>query len=231
MDFAPKCSPCREPIMANPAPNSEEISCLLQQVAAGDQAVWGDLLHRFRPRLRRMVELRLDPRLQGRVDASDVIQEAYLSATAQVGEYLKKPTVPFFLWLRLVTGQKLVDLHRHHLRTKARNASRQVSLDWRAWPAASSGALASKLIGREPSPSQAARDVEQQRCLQQALDRMDELDREVVALRHFEQLTNAETAQVLGLEVSAASKRYVRALQRLKEILSAMPGGLEKEQP
>jgi RNA polymerase sigma-70 factor (ECF subfamily) len=215
--------------MAHPAADSEEINGLLRQVAAGDQAVWGDLLERHRPRLRRMVELRLDPRLQGRLDASDVIQEAYLTASAQVADYLKKPSIPFFLWLRLVTGQKLVELHRHHLRTKARNAQRQVSLHRGAWPAASSAVLASKLIGREPSPSKVARETEQHRWLQKALERMDPLDREVVALRHFEQLTNAETAEVLGLDVSAASKRYVRALQRLKEILSAMPGGLGEE--
>jgi RNA polymerase sigma-70 factor (ECF subfamily) len=215
--------------MANPAANSEEINRLLRQVAAGDQAVWGDLLERHRPRLRRMVELRLDPRLQGRLDASDVIQEAYVTASAQLADYLKKPAIPFFIWLRLVTGQKLLALHRHHLGTKARDARRQVSLHRGAWPAASSAVMASKLMGREPSPSQAAREVEQRRCLQEALDRMDPLDREVVALRHFEQLTNAETAQVLGLEASAASKRYVRALQRLKEILSAMPGGLGEE--
>jgi RNA polymerase sigma-70 factor (ECF subfamily) len=173
-----------------------------------------------------MVELRLDPRLQGRLDASDVIQEAFLTASAQVADYLKEPTIPFHLWLRLVTAQKLVALHRHHLGTKARDASRQISINRGAWPAASSATLASKLIGREPSPSRAAREAEQHRSLQEALDRMDPLDREVVALRHFEQLTNAETAQVLGLEASAASKRYVRALQRLKEILAAMPGGL-----
>lgn len=215
--------------MANSAANSEEMSCLLQQVAAGDQAVWGALLERQRPRLRRMVELRLDPRLQGRLDASDVIQEAYLTASLQLADYLKQPTIPFYLWLRLVTGQKLVALHRHHLRTKARDAGRQISLDRGAMPAASSAAMASKLIGREPSPSEAAREVEQRRWLQEALNRMAPLDREVVALRHFEQLTNAETAQVLGLDASAASKRYVRALQRLKEILSAMPGGLGEE--
>jgi RNA polymerase sigma-70 factor (ECF subfamily) len=212
--------------MANPAPNSEEISGLLRQVAAGDQAVWGDLLERHRPRLRRMVELRLDPRLQGRLDPSDVIQEAYLTASVQLADYLKEPAIPFYLWLRLVTGQKLVALHRNHLGTKARDASRQVSLDRGALPAASSGALASKLLGREPSPSEAAGEAEQRRWVQEALNRMNPLDREVLALRHFEQLTNDETAQVLGLEPSAASKRYVRALQRIKEILSAMPGGL-----
>jgi RNA polymerase sigma-70 factor (ECF subfamily) len=211
--------------MAKAAANSEEISGLLRQVAAGDQAVWGDLLERQRPRLRRMVELRLDPRLQGRLDASDVIQEAYLTASKQLADYLKKPAIPFYLWLRLVTGQKLVALHRNHLGTKARDANRQISLDRGALPAASSAALASKLLGREPSPSEAAGEVEQRRWVQEALNRMNPLDREVLALRHFEQLTNAETAQVLGLEPAAASKRYVRALQRIKEILSELPGG------
>jgi RNA polymerase sigma-70 factor (ECF subfamily) len=215
--------------MANAAPNSEKLSGLLRQVAAGDQAVWGDLLEQHRARLRRMVELRLDPRLQGRLDASDVVQEAYLTASVQLAGYLKKPTIPFYLWLRLVTGQKLVELHRHHLRTKARDASRQISLHRGAQPAASSATLASKLIGREPRPSQAAREVEQRQWVQKALEGMDPLDREVVVLRHFEQLSNAEAAQVLGLEVSAASKRYVRALQRLKEILSTISGGLGEE--
>src|SRR5262249_48682613 len=106
------------------AANPEEIGDLLRQVAAGDQVLWGELLERHRPRLRRMVELRLDPRLQGRLDASDVIQEAYLTASVQLPEYLKQPTIPFYLWLRLVTGQKLMVLHRHHLGTKARDANR-----------------------------------------------------------------------------------------------------------
>jgi RNA polymerase sigma-70 factor (ECF subfamily) len=177
-----------------------------------------------------MVELRLDPRLRARLGASDVIQEAYLTASAQVTEYLKNPTIPLSLWLRLVTAQKLVLLHRNHLGTRARDAGRQISLDRGALPAASSVALASNLIGREPSPSEAAGQIEERRRLQEALDRMDPLDREVLALRHFEQLSNAETAQVLGLEPSAASKRYVRALQRIKEVLCSMPGGLGEEQ-
>ena len=212
--------------MANLAANSEELTGLLRRVAAGDHALWGELLERHRPRLRRVVELRLDPRLQGRLDASDIIQEAYLAASVQLADYLKKPAIPFHLWLRLVTCQKLVLLHRDHLKTKARDASRQISLDRGALPAASSAALAANLIGREPSPSAAAGEIEQRRRLLEALDRMNPLDREVLALRHFEQLTNAETAQVLGLDPSAASKRYVRALQRIKEILVAMRGEL-----
>jgi RNA polymerase sigma-70 factor (ECF subfamily) len=216
--------------MANSDANPEEINFLLQQVAAGDQTVWGDLLERHRSRLRRMVELRLDPRLRGRLDASDVVQEAYLTASVQLAEYLKAPAIAFPLWLRLVTSQKLLLLHRHHLGTKARDAGLQISIDRGALPAASSDALATQLIGREPSPSEAAAALEQRRRLQEALDRMDPLDREVLALRHFEQLTNAEAAQVLGLEPSAASKRYVRALQRVKETLSAMPGGLGEQE-
>jgi RNA polymerase sigma-70 factor, ECF subfamily len=213
--------------MANSAANSEELSGLLRQVAEGDRAVWGELLEKHRPRLLRMVELRLDARLRGRLDASDVIQEAYLTASTQLADYLKNPTIPFYLWLRLVTGQKLALLHRNHLGTKARDVRRQISIDHGAMPAASSIAMASKLIGREPTPSEAVGELEQRRRLQEALDRMNPLDREVLALRHFEQLTNAETAQVLGLEPSAASKRYVRALQRIKEILFDMPGGEE----
>lgn len=193
--------------------------------------MWGDLLEKHRPQLQRMVELRLDPRLYGRLDASDVIQEAYLTASVQLADYLKNPTIPFYLWLRLVTGQKLVLLHRNHLGTKARDARRQVSIDLGAAPAASSIAMASKLIGREPTPSEAVGEVEQRRRVQDALDRLNPLDREVLALRHFEQLTNAETAQVLGLEPSAASKRYVRALQRIKEVLFDMPGGQEEGSP
>jgi RNA polymerase sigma-70 factor (ECF subfamily) len=212
------------------ATNSEELSGLLQQVAAGDQAVWCDLLERHRPRLRRMVELRLDPRLQGRLDASDVIQEAYLTASVRLADYLKKPTIPFYLWLRLVTGQQLIMAHRHHLGTKARNAGREISLDRGAMPAASSAALASKLMGREPTPSEAAGEIEQRRRLQEALNRMNPLDREVLALRHFEQLSNVEAAQVLGLDPSAASKRYVRALQRIKEILFPTPGELGEQE-
>lgn len=214
--------------MANSAANSEELSGLLRQVAAGDQAVWGDLLEQHRPRLRRMVELRLDPRLYGRLDASDVIQEAYLTASVQLADYLKNPNVPFHLWLRLVTSQKLLLLHRSHLGTKTRDARRQASIDRGAMPAASSVAMASKLIGREPTPSEAVGEDEQRRRVQDALDRLNPLDREVLALRHFEQLTNTETAQVLGLDPSAASKRYVRALHRIKEVLVDMPGGKEE---
>jgi RNA polymerase sigma-70 factor (ECF subfamily) len=212
--------------MASVTENSGETDQLLQRAAQGDQQGWEALLERHRARLRRMVALRLDRHLQGRIDASDVIQEAYQEAWSRLPEYLRQPPAAFFLWLRYLTAQKLLELHRHHLGTQMRDAGREVSLYRGTLPEASSAALAAQLLGREPRPSEAAVRAEMKIRLQEALNSMDALDREVLALRHFEHLSNAETAQVLGLERSAASKRYLRALRRLKDVLASMPGGL-----
>jgi len=171
-----------------------------------------------------MVRLRLDRRLAGRLDASDVLQEAYLEADKRFAEYLRDPAIPFFLWLRLVTGQKLTDLHRHHLGVKMRDAGMEVSLRRGAMPQASSISLVELLLGRLTSPTRAAQRAEMQLRLQEALNRMDPIDREVLVLRHFEELSNAETAQALGLEKTAASNRYIRALKRLKDVLGGCPG-------
>jgi RNA polymerase sigma-70 factor (ECF subfamily) len=207
--------------------NSSETVELLGRARAGDAAALNEIFLRHRDRLRRMVELRLDHRLQARVDPSDVIQDAYLEAAGRLPEYLRDPHLPLFLWLRLVVGERLARLHRHHLGVRARDARREVSLDRAAWPQASSAALAAQLLGRHTSPSQAAVRAEQLRWLQEALNGLDPVDREVLALRHFEQLSRAEAAQVLGIREEAAAKRYVRALRRLKAALADMPGGLE----
>jgi RNA polymerase sigma-70 factor (ECF subfamily) len=187
----------------------------------------GDLLEQYRARLRRMVALRLDPRLHGRIDPSDVIQETYLEASARLAEYLHTPSMPFFLWLRFLAGQKLVTLHRHHLGRQMRDVGREVSLYRGQLPETSSAALAAQLLGHDTGPSEAAVRAELKIRLQEALNAMDPLDREILALRHFEQLSLAESAQVLGLTESGASRRHLRAVKRLKEILSGLPGGLE----
>jgi RNA polymerase sigma-70 factor (ECF subfamily) len=206
--------------------DASETGRLLVQAAAGDPDRFGALLEQHRARLRRMVALRLDPRLHGRIDPSDVIQEAYLEASARLAEYVQKPTMPFFLWLRFLAGQKLVTLHRHHLGTRMRDAGREVSLYRGRLPEASSAALAAQLLGHETRPSEAAVRAELKIRLQEALNSMDALDREILALRHFEQLSLGETAQVLGLTESGACRRHLRALKRLREILSSLPGGL-----
>jgi RNA polymerase sigma-70 factor (ECF subfamily) len=207
--------------------NSAESVDLIERARSGDRAALNALLARHRDRLCRMVEMRLDARLQSRLDASDVVQEAYLDVTARLEEYLRDPKLPLFLWLRLVVGERLVRLHRHHLGTQMRDASREVSLFRGALPAASSAALAAQLLGRHTSPTQAVVRAERILRVQEALNALDALDREVLSLRHFEELTAAETAQVLGIEEAAAAKRYFRALKRLKDLLAAMPGGQE----
>jgi len=204
--------------------DSSETSELLQRAGGGDPRALGDLFTQHRDRLRRMVQIRLDRRLQGRIDPSDVLQEAYLEVARSLAEYLRHPVLPFFLWLRLLTGRKLQALHRHHLGTQVRDAGREVSLHCGALPQASSVSLAAQLLGRYTSPSQAAVRAELQLRIQEALNSMDPLDREVLALRHFEQLGNAETAHVLDLSEAAASNRFVRALKRLKDILMEVPG-------
>ncbi len=207
--------------------NSGETAELLGRARVGDKAALSELFTRHRDRLRRMVEMRLDWRLQARLDASDVIQDAFLEVAQRLEEYLRDPTLPFFLWLRLVVGEQLTNLHRHHLGAQMRDAGREVSLYREALPAASSAALAAQLLGKHTSPTQAAIRAERLLRLQAAVNLLDPLDREVLSLRHFEHLTRAETAKVLGIEESAAAKRYIRALKRLKETLADMPGGLE----
>ena len=130
------------------------------------------------------------------------------------------------MWLRGIAGNKLRELHRHHLGTQMRDAGREVSLHRGTLPETTSGALAAQLLGRVSRPSEAAMRAEIKIRLQEALNSMDPIDREVLALRHFEQLSPAETAQVLSIKEKAAGMRYVRALKRLKEILASFPGGL-----
>src|SRR4051794_8790320 len=207
------------------ADDSGETERLLAATCRGNTAEWGDLLERHRARLRRMLALRLDHRLQGRVDPSDVLQETYLEATQRLPGDLRQPDMPFFLWLRFLAGQRLLIAHRRHLGTHQRDAGREVSLYRGAMPEASSAALAARLLGRECRPSEIAVRAEIKLRLQEALNQMDPLDREVLALRHFEQLSNAETARVLDLQEATASKRYVRALKKLKDILAAGRGG------
>jgi RNA polymerase sigma-70 factor (ECF subfamily) len=200
---------------------------LVSKAAEGDQVALAELFGRYRKRLRQMVRLRLDRRLQGRVDPSDVLQDAYVDVAEQLGHYLKKPDMPFFLWLRLVTGQRLLRVHRQHLGAAMRDAGREVSLHRGALPQASSVSLAAQLLGRFTTASAAITRAELQLQLQAALNGMDALDREIIALRHFEELSNAEAAQLLELDPSAASKRYVRALKRLQSILQSIPGLLD----
>ena len=197
---------------------------LVRRAADGEESALADLFDRHRVRLKQMVRLRLDRRLQGRVDPSDVLQDAYIDLSRKLPEYVRRPPMPFFLWLRLVTGERLIRVHRQHLGAAMRDAGREISLYQGALPQASSVSLAAQLLGRFTSASRAAVRAEMQLQLQEALNRMEPIDREVIALRHFEELSNDEAAAVLGASKAAASKRYVRAMLRLKAALSNASG-------
>src|SRR5262245_62797757 len=203
----------------------DDTNLLLQRALAGDESALAALFDGYRERLRRMIRLRLDRRLSGRVDSSDVLQEAYLDVRKRLAEYARDPaSMPFHLWLRLIAGQRLTDVHRHHLGSQMRDAGQEVSLHRGPFPQVSSLSLAAQLLGQMTSAGRAAIRAEHKLIVQEALNGMDPIDREVLTLRHFELLSNEETALVLGLTNKAASNRYIRALKRLKEVLSSIPG-------
>jgi RNA polymerase sigma-70 factor (ECF subfamily) len=195
---------------------------LLERLREGDQPALAALYDRHRDKLRRMVQVRLDPRLKGRVAASDVLQEAYIDALKRFPHYFDKPDQPFFGWLRLIVGQRLADVHREHLAAKKRDVRHELAFGHPQGPRGSAACLASCVAGSLTSPSGAAARNEDVARLESALNELDDIDREILLLRHFEELPNAETATVLGLQAPAASKRYVRALARLKQIMESI---------
>ena len=203
---------------------SDEVSGLLQRAAAGDAEALRELFSRYRDRLKRMVHLRLSRRLSGRVDVSDVLQEAFAEAVRRLGESRSGPSRPFLLWLRHLTALKLAEVHRRHLGTQLPDADREVTLHRGGLPPADSVSLAARLLGTLTAPSQAVLKAETRLRVQEALNSLDPIDREALALKHFEQLSTAEIAAVLGLSKAGAGSRYLRAIKRLREILSQIPG-------
>lgn len=205
--------------MDQPDPNAD----LLRRVKEGDQQALAELFSMYRDRLWRIINFRLDSRLLGRVDADDILQEAYLAAAQRIEHYLDDTSQTFFIWLRLIVNQTLIDVHRRHLGAKMRDANRDMSIHAH-YAQATSMSIASQLLGNFTSPSQVAMRDEVAAQLDKAIDSMAPIDREVLALRHFEELSNSEVAEVLGIQQKAASIRYVRALKRLKEVVNQIPG-------
>jgi RNA polymerase sigma-70 factor (ECF subfamily) len=206
------------------ADDPDEASRLLRRAADGDREALQLLFSAHRERLKRMIRLRLSRRIQRRVDPSDVLQEAYLEAARSLGDYARRPALPFFLWLRQLTALKLAEVHRRHLGTKLRDADREVTLHRGGLPQVDSASLAAQLLGSITSPSRAVARAENRLRVQEALNSMDPIDREVLALKHFEQMSTAEVAEVLGLSKAGAGSRYLRAIKRLRQILAQLPG-------
>jgi RNA polymerase sigma-70 factor (ECF subfamily) len=219
---------------AKHAPDADDNGSLLARAAGGEIEAWGALLALHQERLQAMIGFRLDPRLRRRVDAADVMQDAFIAATARRAEFFGQSTQPLFLWLRWMVGNTLLDLHRHHLGVQLRDVRREKAFDHRSDSVgddSTRAALVAQLTCGVTGPATAAGRADIKARLNEALDRMDATDREVLALRHFEQLTTGEAAQVLGIQEDAAAKRYMRALVRLREMLADMPGGLTGLRP
>jgi RNA polymerase sigma-70 factor (ECF subfamily) len=203
---------------------AERTAALLDRLRASDEPALGELFMLHRDRLWRMLYVRLDRRLARRVSPDDVLQETFLDVARRIGEYLADPAVPFYVWLRFLAVQRMQMVQRAHLGARKRDVALEVALPEGSVPFASPGSMAGELVSAMTSPSQAAVRHEMEDRLRAALEAMDPLDREVLALRHFEELGNNEVAQVLGISREAASKRHVRALRRLKELFDEAPG-------
>lgn len=184
----------------------------LELVRRGPEQM-AELFESYRARLERMIHFRLDARLLGRVDPDDILQESFLDISRRRSDYLLEPAVPPFVWMRRICFQILINHHRVHLLAARRSVGKEARL---AGPRPGSACLASRLMGDLTSPSQAAVRDELGDVLRAALDQLNEIDREVLVLRHLEELSNQEVASVLGLDRFAASKRYLRALKRLR---------------
>lgn len=206
---------------------SHDLEQLMALAEAGDTKALAVLFDSYRDRLIRMVKLRLDRRLLRRVDPADVVQETYLAVQRKFDAYRQDAKLPFFVWIRLETGQKLIDVHRFHLGAKMRDAGQEISIHRGGMPSVESITLAEKLLGRLSTASQAAMKAELKLKVQDALNSMEPNDREMLVLRHFEELSNREAALSLGISVTAACNRYVRALERLRHVFRQMPGDIE----
>ncbi|NUQ63152.1 MAG: sigma-70 family RNA polymerase sigma factor [Pirellulales bacterium] len=199
---------------------SEETNELEMLRSRGKEAV-SILVGRYRQKLMRMIALRLDRRILGKVESEDVLQDAYVEAARRLHDYLDRPSVPFFVWLRRITSQILIDTHRRYLGAKMRDVRHEAAFCRVASAGTHSACLAAQLADSLTTPSQSALRRETVAELRAALESLEEIDREVLVLRHLEELSNNEVAQILGIDKSAASKRYLRALERLRNVMLA----------
>jgi RNA polymerase sigma-70 factor, ECF subfamily len=205
------------------SPDSAETQRLLQQARAGDRQGFEQLLAMHRPYLRRLVELRLDPRVRPRVDPSDVVQEAQIEAVRRLADYLRHSPMPFRLWLRQLAHDRLLMMHRRHVQAARRDVGREVAL-----PEHSSLLLARQLLAAGSTPSEKLDQQELARRVREAVAQLPEADREVLLMRTFEGLSFDEVGCLLGVDPDAARKRHGRALLRLHQLLSE--GGLTESQ-
>jgi RNA polymerase sigma-70 factor (ECF subfamily) len=205
-------------------PDAPPTQVLLDRVRQGDDSAINGLLERHRDAIKRMIDRRMDRVVQRRVDASDIVQDVMVEANRRLGDYLANPTMPFQLWLRHMARDRLIDAHRRHRVASNRSIDREVALPAAAGPDASQPDVMGQLADRELTPAAAATWRELERRFAAAVERLEEADRQIVLLRHFEHLSTAEAADTLGLSKAAAGMRYLRAMRRLRVLLDGADG-------
>lgn len=199
-----------------PRASDHETTGLLKRIRNGDQAATGELLGRFRPRLCRMVAARMDDRVTARVDPSDVVQEALVVAHGRLPDYLEEADSPFYPWLRQIAWDRLVDAHRRHIHADKRSVCREVRMQLSD---ASAIHLAQQMATSATGPSSHLVRQELRGRIRAILGELADLDREILILKHLEELSNSECAAVLGITLVAVKKRYLRALSRVRKLM------------
>lgn len=202
-------------------PEPTLVADLLDRAAGGDQAALEELLSLHRAAIRRMVEMRLDRQIARRVDASDIVQDVLIEAHRRAPEYLRNPPLEFGIWLRQIARDRLIDAHRRHRGAARRSVDRERHLV--QYPDQSALDLSAVLWDRQATPATEAMAAELRRRFDDAIAQLDEVDREVLVMRHHEQLGNSEVARALNLSEPAAGMRYLRALRRLRGLLAESP--------
>jgi RNA polymerase sigma-70 factor (ECF subfamily) len=202
----------------------DQTETLLGAARDGDSDAVNRLLEKHRAPIRRLVELRLDRKVQRRVDVSDVVQDVMIEASGRLEKYLSNPSMAFHLWLRQIAWDRIIDTYRRHRVSAKRNMDREQPMAAPTGPDQSTMEFAVHLCDPGLTPSAAATQREIAEKVEQAIERMDEQDREIILMRHYEHLSNLEIAQVLGLNPPAASMRYLRAVRRLREMLQEENG-------
>jgi RNA polymerase sigma-70 factor (ECF subfamily) len=206
------------PPHASSAGEPQPTLALLDRVRRGDRAAVNGLLERHRAAIRRLIDRRMDRVIERRVDASDIVQDVLIEANRRLHDYLANPVMPFRLWLAHMARDRLIDAHRRHRVASTRSIDREVPLG----PGGDDRGGADPVAGladRELTPAAAATWRELERRFAAAVEQLDEADREIVLLRHFEHLSTAEAAEALGLSKPAAGMRYLRAMRRLRGLL------------
>lgn len=204
-------------------PDSEETQALLRIAADGDHAAMNDLMERHRQMLRQAIQFRLDRALAGRVDASDIVQDVLLEASRRLHDYIRDARVPFHLWLRQLAKDRIIDMHRRHRGAQRRSVDRERSLHAGEFADHSSFQLAAQLQDAELTPAAETIRRELETRFLAAIQQLGDEDRDIILMRHYEQLSNGESAEFLGISPAAAGMRHLRALRRLRGLLSDIP--------